>query len=286
MSSADDSDVAQRFADLWAAIRASEQPLDMIDRIRDALDRKADGLARQQPHFIEGSFAIDAVAYQTETTQILQVTHRDLGTRFAVKTTPEKRRDDAQLIQRLRREAEIGIALRHSCLLETSALLRLADGRPGLLQPWMPVTLASRLAMRPLTLDEISSLLRRVLQAVAAIHAEAYVHGDITPANILLPDGEIESAKLGDFGIARKIGESPSDAGIAFAGSTEFAAPEQLAGMPAHPRQDVYGLGRLAQRMLNASPDVEDDKLSMFAEVCTKDGLERPQSIEEALGVL
>lgn len=282
MSNADD--VARRFAELWAAIRQSERPGDVIDRIRDALDRKASTLSQQNPVFIENSFRLEAVAYQTKSTQILQVTHRDLGTSFAIKTLPEKARDNAFLVQNLRREVEMGLSMRHPCLNEVSALLRLPDGRPGLLQPWTPVSLASLLTNRKLTRDDITMILHRVLRAVAALHTEDYVHGDITPANILLPDGDIKKARLADFGITLKTGEHYSMHGIDYAGSPEFSAPEQMAGSAAaHPLNDIYSVGKLAQRLLSAAVSDDNEKLVRFAQLCTaKDASKRPQAAEDA----
>lgn len=279
-----DNNVAKHFADLWAAIRHSERPDDVIDRIRDALDRKAAALAQQEPAFIENSFTLEAVAYETEATQILRVTHRDLRTSFAIKTLPEKTRDEAFLVQTLRREAEIGLSMRHPCLQEVSALLRLADGRPGLLQPWTPISLASLLAARKLTQDEITRTLHRVLRGIAALHAEDYVHGDITPANILLPNGDLEKARLADFGITLKTGEHHRMHGINYAGSPEFSAPEQMAGSAAaHPLNDIYSVGKLAQRLLSATDSNANEKLVRFAQLCTaKDASRRPQSAKDA----
>ncbi|MGV1871691.1 protein kinase domain-containing protein [Agrobacterium rosae] len=278
------NDVAKHFADLLAAIRQSERPDDVIDRIRDALDRKASALSQQNPVFIENSFTLEAVAYETESTQILQVTHRDLRTSFALKTVPEKARDDAFLVQNLRREAEIGLSMRHPCLHEVSALLRLPDGRPGLLQPWTPVSLASVLTDGTLTRDEISTVLDRVLGAVAALHAKDYVHGDITAANILLPDGNLEKARLADFSITLKTGEHYSMHGIDYAGSPEFSPAEQMAGSAAaHPLYDIYSVGKLAQRLLSATGSEEHEKLVRFAQLCTaEDASKRPQSAEDA----
>ncbi|WP_245303956.1 protein kinase domain-containing protein [Agrobacterium bohemicum] len=279
-----DEDVARRFADLWATIRQSERSEDVIDRIRDALDRKASKLARQNPAFIENSFTLEAVAYETETTQILRVTHRDRRTSFAIKTLPEIRRDNAFLVQNLRREAEIGLSIRHPCVQEVSALLRLPDGRPGLLQPWTPMSLASLLADRKLTQNEINTTLHRVLRAVAALHAEDYVHGDITPANILLPDGDLEKARLADFGITLTTGEHHRMHGIDYAGSPEFSAPEQMAGSSAaHPLHDIYSVGKLAQRLLSVTDADVDDKVVRFAQICTAlDASKRPQSANDA----
>lgn len=211
MSGADkDREISDRFSQLLTAIRASQHPQDVTDRIRDALDRKSDRPSDEGTVFIDGSFAVDAVAYESETTQILQVRQRDLGDCFAVKTVPVSRRDDPVLVHRLRREAKIGLGLRHPCLQEISALLRLRDGRPGLLQPWVPSTLAALLKTRQPSLDEISRVLHRVLRGLSVMHDAGYVHCDVSPSNIMLPENDIMKARLGDFGITlQKVSVTP-----------------------------------------------------------------------------
>lgn len=281
-----DEDLARCFAALWAAIRASERPMDTLDRVRDALDRRADTLAHQHGGFIEGSLSIVAVPYETETTQLLQARHRDIDATFAIKTMPVSRRDDAHLAQRLRREAEVGMALRHPLLQETSALLRMADGRPGILQPWTPVTLSAWLQTQTLGQTQIAALLASLLQALGAVHANGYVHGDVRPSNIFLPEGKLDGARLGDFGVTLKIGERPDDLGLRYAGSLGYAAPEQLAGAAADPRQDIHAIGKLAERLLNACGGI-NDSLIPFVQSCTQEDVsKRPSSASEAASLL
>ncbi|MBB3944351.1 type VI secretion system protein ImpN [Rhizobium skierniewicense] len=282
-----DRDVSERFSQLLTAIRASHDPQDMTDRIRDALDRRTERLSDGGAVFIEGSFAVDDVLYESGTTQILRVTQRDLGDCFAIKTMPPGKRDDQLLAQRLRREAKIGLGLRHPAVQETSALLRLRDGRPGLLQPWAPVSLASLLKTRNLRPEEILGLLHTILQALSFLHGAGYVHCDVTAGNIMMPEEDLAKARLGDFGITLRTGERHRDLGLAIAGSPEFSAPEQLAGAPAHPVQDIYAVGRLATRLMADQRSDNCPVLTVFRDTCThENAAQRPQSADEALNLL
>jgi len=230
---------------------------------------------------------VNFTAYQSETTLLLQLRHRDLGSLHALKTVPPGRRDDTVLLQRLCDEAEIGLALRHPCLVETSALLRLPDGRPGLLQPWFAHSLASIISAQPIVASQAMVILRRVLQALSAVHALGYVHCDVTPANILLSDGKFETARLGDLGIALQIGRKHAETGLRFAASAEFAPPEQMQGAPAKPDQDIYAVGRLARRLIETDKAQSPQGLADFAQACCHyDPALRPQSAMEALQLL
>ena len=284
--------VSERFSELWQSIRhdgtrerPAEEQKDLIDQIRHALDRKVSHFSAAKPEWIADSFSVEGTAYESETTLLLLLRHRDLGSLHALKTVPPAMRDDAALLQRLREEARIGLALRHPCLLETSMLLRLPDGRPGLLQPWFPQSLAS--PARPITAQNVILILRRVLEGLSALHARGYVHCDVTPANILLQDGDYETGRLGDFGIALEIGQKHAERGMTFAASAGFAAPEQRGGAAAKPSQDIFSVGRLAARLIETGDGAATDRLSHFADACSRDDPTlRPQSAMDALRLL
>jgi hypothetical protein len=86
----------------------------------------------------------------------------------------------------------------------------------------------------------------RLALGLAAAHELGIVHRDVSPENILLPDGNIDRAKLIDFGIAK----STDPAGLTiigsdFAGKYSYVSPEQvgLFGGRIDLRSDIYSLG-------------------------------------------
>ena len=64
---------------------------------------------------------------------------------------------------------------------------------------------------------------------------------------VRLKEGGTVTAKIIDLGLAKTVDESASEAGIsspgAFAGTPEFASPEQFAGVGVDIRSDLYSLG-------------------------------------------
>jgi serine/threonine protein kinase len=96
----------------------------------------------------------------------------------------------------------------------------------------------------------------QVAAGLAAIDEQNLVHRDIKPTNIMvrLKEGGGVMAKIIDLGLAKIVDESASETGIsspgAFAGTPEFASPEQFAGVGVDIRSDLYSLGVVLWEML------------------------------------
>ena len=96
-------------------------------------------------------------------------------------------------------------------------------------------TLADRLRRGPVPEREAVSMTAALADALAALHAAGYVHGDVKPSNIGFTAGG--SPKLLDFGLAREA----NDAAVV-GGTPRYASPEVLAGRPAEEADDVWSL--------------------------------------------
>jgi tetratricopeptide (TPR) repeat protein len=84
---------------------------------------------------------------------------------------------------------------------------------------------------------------------LAAVHKQNLVHRDIKPSNIMVSveEGCNVTAKIIDLGLAKTLGEPGAQTAIStpggFAGTPEFASPEQFAGVGVDIRSDLYSLG-------------------------------------------
>jgi tetratricopeptide (TPR) repeat protein len=89
----------------------------------------------------------------------------------------------------------------------------------------------------------------QVAAGLAAVHKQKLVHRDIKPGNIMVSfkEGGGPIVKIIDLGLAKLTTDSPADAAISmpgvFAGTPEFASPEQCAGVAVDIRSDIYSLG-------------------------------------------
>ena len=98
-----------------------------------------------------------------------------------------------------------------------------------------------------ITRPEITAALAQVGRALLYLHSCQIIHRDIKPENIGYfnnkETGEIV-CKLFDFGLSKKIGETPSQMGSTKdAGTENYRAPEVAAGSLHDFKVDVYSLG-------------------------------------------
>ena len=108
----------------------------------------------------------------------------------------------------------------------------------------------------PLPDSYVRVVLDQLLEALVAVHAAGLVHRDVKPGNLLLePTGTGRPwVRLGDFGIAVSCGDSRLTRGPGGVGTGGYVPPEQVAGAPPDPRQDVYAAGVVATQLLTARP--------------------------------
>jgi serine/threonine protein kinase len=89
----------------------------------------------------------------------------------------------------------------------------------------------------------------QVAAGLAAVHKWKLVHRDIKPSNIMASpeEGGTVTAKIIDLGLAKPVNEPGLQTAISmpggFAGTPEFASPEQFAGVGVDIRSDLYSLG-------------------------------------------
>jgi serine/threonine protein kinase len=162
----------------------------------------------------------------------------------AIKLLARELAHDAQLHDRMRREALLAARLSHPNLV---AMLDAGeqDGRPFLVMEYVPgETLATRLRREgPLPPSRVESIGGDLAAALTHIHQLGMVHRDVKPDNVFLtPTGTV---KLGDFGIAKAL-EQPRVTEIGtILGTASYLAPELLIGGNATPASDVFALGVL-----------------------------------------
>ncbi|MCC7382130.1 MAG: protein kinase [Deltaproteobacteria bacterium] len=111
--------------------------------------------------------------------------------------------------------------------------------------------LAAHLAKRGTTLEPGAALcvVEALCSGLEAIHAAGFVHGDVSPSNVLLSRfGEV---KVADLGSARRIDAAPP---AAPEGTLAYQAPEQLRLERISPRTDLFAAALVAYELIAGVP--------------------------------
>jgi len=180
------------------------------------------------------------------------------GARVAIKILPPELSEDMKAMERLRREADMGIRLAHP---NVCSIIRLGETSDGLVYVVMPFIEGEVLCDRVYRLGGIPLPLAvrfatDIANGLHAAHELDIIHRDLKPENVMIcaaADGE-EYAVVMDFGLAKdreaaRFLEKLTATGVVL-GTPEFMSPEQLRGKPLDRRTDVYSLGLLTYEMI------------------------------------
>jgi Tol biopolymer transport system component len=126
-------------------------------------------------------------------------------------------------------------------------------------------TLAERLALGPLPIQEALTVAHQIAEALEAAHEKGIIHRDLKPANIkITPDGTV---KVLDFGLAKVFAREGSENEVlagsimigdtregVIAGTVAYMSPEQARGKAVDKRTDIWAFGCVLYEMLTARP--------------------------------
>lgn len=137
--------------------------------------------------------------------------------------------------------------------------------RPFLVLEWLDgISLATWLERGPLTVRETIRIVRQAAETLGIVHRAGILHGDVSPANLMLVGPERERVVLIDFGVAQSQKEAAERWG-----TPGYMAPEQAAGdLPIDTRADVFSLGCVLFRCLaGRGPFVGSNLAAILAKV-------------------
>jgi tetratricopeptide (TPR) repeat protein len=185
-----------------------------------------------------------------------------LGRAVAIKVLPAAVSEDESSRQRLFREARAISSLDHP---NVCALYDVGheSGIDYLVMQYLEgETLAALLRKGALPVESALRYASEIGDALVAAHARGIVHRDLKPANVMITSA---GARLLDFGLAvpQRYADPESATHLAVEegaqtitgpgrvlGTLPYMAPEQLEGLPADARSDIFSFGAVLYEML------------------------------------
>ena len=202
---------------------------------------------------------------------------RDLGLDrpVAVKTLEGVSPDG---LARLKTEAQAMAALAHPGIAQIHGL-ETWRGRPLLVMEHVGGgTLDARIARGPLPPEEAAGVALAVAEALGALHAAGYRHGDVKPSNIgLTADGAV---KLLDFGLTEPAGRRGELAG----GTAAYLSPEVFGGAPPAAADDVWALEVVLYEMVAGQRPFAGASVEELTDRIQRRRLEPPPALPAAVG--
>jgi serine/threonine-protein kinase len=178
-----------------------------------------------------------------------------LGRRVALKFLHERFAQDAQFVERFRREAQSAAGLQHPNVVGVYDRGE-TDGRPWIAMEYVEGASLKDLIAHGLTTGEAVEIIRQILQGTKFSHERGIIHRDLKPQNVLV-DRE-GRARVADFGIAR-AGASEITATGSVLGTAQYLSPEQAQGLETGAPSDLYSIGVMLYEALTGRVPFDAD---------------------------
>jgi len=206
----------------------------------------------------------------------------------AIKILPARLSRDPDALARFEREAKSVAALSHPSILAIFDV-GTADGVSyAVMELLTGETLGALLADGPISVRKALDYAIQIAIGLGAAHQKGIVHRDLKPENLFLTnEGRV---KILDFGLARQSGllETADAHASTVAGLTEpgtilgtvaYMSPEQVRGLAADARSDIFSFGAVLYEMLSGRRAFKGDSAAeTMTAILTKD----PPELAEA----
>jgi serine/threonine-protein kinase len=197
---------------------------------------------------------------------VFRAKHLELGRTFAIKVLHPSLVENATLLARFRREAELAGRLRHEHVVSVVDLGVTDANEQYLVMEYAPgTTLGTLLEAGPMPEARVLEIARQLCDGLQHAHDAGLIHRDFKPDNVIIEtmlDGR-ESARIVDFGVAilrdnaRDVDHERLTTKGIVVGTPRYMAPEHARGVAVDHRADLFSLGLLLYELLAGKPPFE-----------------------------
>ncbi|MBW2734318.1 MAG: serine/threonine protein kinase [Deltaproteobacteria bacterium] len=207
---------------------------------------------------------------------------RELGEDVALKTISANLAEDPEAVSRFRREVGAARKITHRNVIrihdlgEDEGMLFLS------MEYFQGITLQEVITQRgQLSYAEALPLIEQIADALDAAHGAGVIHRDLKPLNVLV--NERQDVRVIDFGLAKASTMRAMTATGVLMGTVEYMSPEQVRGVGADERSDVYALAAIAFHMLCGRPPFEGENVISVGFMQCNDAPPHPRELAPAL---
>jgi eukaryotic-like serine/threonine-protein kinase len=171
-----------------------------------------------------------------------------LGREVALKVLHRRFAQDAEFVERFRREASAAAGLQHAHVVGVYDRGE-HEGTYYIAMEYLRGRTLKDVVTHEAPLDQLRAigLGVQILQAAGFAHRNGVVHRDFKPHNVIVD--EHGNAKVTDFGIARAGASEMTETG-SILGTAQYLSPEQAQGQEVTARSDVYSIGVMLYELL------------------------------------
>jgi eukaryotic-like serine/threonine-protein kinase len=173
---------------------------------------------------------------------------QQLGRKVALKLLHLRFAEDAEFVERFRREASAAAGLQHPNVVGVYDRGSW-DGTYYIAMEYLPGRSLKDVIRQEAPLDPLRAidLTVQILKAARFAHRRGIVHRDLKPHNVLIDDED--RAKVTDFGIARAGASDMTETG-SIMGTAQYLSPEQAQGHAVSEASDLYAIGVILFELL------------------------------------
>ena len=186
-----------------------------------------------------------------------------LGREVALKVLHRRFAQDAEFVERFRREASAAAGLQHPHVV---GVFDRGDheGTYYIAMEYLRGRTLKDVAASEAPLDQLRliSIGTQILQAAGFAHRHGVVHRDFKPHNVIVD--ETGNVKVTDFGIARAGASEMTETG-SIMGTAQYLSPEQAQGHEVTQRSDVYSIGVMLYELLTGRLPFDGDSAVAIA---------------------